>query len=379
MFEANSVQGQGERLSESLDAQLDAGMTLPAHWYTDPTIYEQELKRIFNRAWHYAGRLDQVQKVGDYFSCRVGEIPVVVLRDESMKLKAFVNVCKHRSAEIILNGTSGNRRSLQCHYHAWTWGLDGELRSAPRSEGESCFNRADFSLTPVLLETFGPFIFVNPDSDGLPWSEVLGELPELVAATGADLNGLKFRETRCYEMNANWKVVVENYLECYHCPIAHKGFASLIDLNEYEVVPYRYFSVQRGTVKESAKSGDSKLFDVSAGATEGLYSFVWPNFMVNTYPGLGNASMNLIIPVDVNRTLAIFDFHLSELIPACEAQKIIEFVDQIQAEDTILCESVQRGLRSGKTPQGRLILSKENGIQHFQRLVLSALSAAGNG
>jgi choline monooxygenase len=130
--------------------------------------------------------------------------------------------------------------------------------------------------------------------------------------------------------------------------------------------------VQRGPVKESVKTNE-KQFDVSEGAKEGIYNYLWPNFMVNVYPGKGNASTNIIIPVDANRTLAIYDFFLDPSIEESEQTKIVNFIDEVQLEDVIICESVQRGLNSGFYHQGRLILSKENGIQHFQKLVQTAL------
>jgi choline monooxygenase len=134
--------------------------------------------------------------------------------------------------------------------------------------------------------------------------------------------------------------------------------------------------VQRGPLKDSAQDNPKeKQFDVSEGSKEGLYNYLWPNFMVNTYPGLGNASTNIIIPIDENRTLAIYEFFLDERIEEEEAKKIVEFIDEVQQEDIIICESVQRGLKSGHYHQGRLILSKENGIQHFQALVNSALGS----
>jgi choline monooxygenase len=291
---------------------LRRGRTLPAQWYTDPKRFELEQERIFAASWNYAGRLEQVANAGDFLTVRVGTVPVVIVRDEAGTLRAYANVCGHRGSELVLE-RSGNRRTLQCHYHAWTWGLDGTLRAAPHSQEQEGFNKADFPLTPLSVETFGPFIFVNPGSASCTFAATLGELPTIVRSTGADIDSLKFRERREYPIQANWKVVVENFLECYHCAVSHPGFASLIDLDKYQVVAYDRCSVQRGPVKASARAQYQEPFAADDGS-EGIYTYLWPNFMLNVYPGADNASTNLIIPIVELHCLAVYVFFFSESI-----------------------------------------------------------------
>ena len=183
----------------------------------------------------------------------------------------------------------------------------------------------------------------------------------------------KFRERREYAIQANWKVVVENFLECYHCAVSHPGFADLIDLDKYQVVPFERCSVQRGPLKASARAQREEGFGADEGQ-EGIYTYLWPNFMLNVYPGAGNASTNHILPIDEHHCLAVYEFFFSESMPEDEQRAMVDFIDQVQREDIIIVESVQRGLRSGFYKQGQLILSRENGIQHFQKLVFSALT-----
>src|SRR6516164_149866 len=133
----------------ALSESLVAGATLSASWYTSESVFIQETRNIFSRYWQYACRLDEVAHPGDYLACRAGSVPVVVVRNPSNEITAFVNVCRHRGAEVVLDGSRGNRNTLQCHYHAWTWGLDGRLRAAPGSEHEPCFKNEDFPLIPV--------------------------------------------------------------------------------------------------------------------------------------------------------------------------------------------------------------------------------------
>jgi choline monooxygenase len=365
----NTPEVEAHQLSE----RLRAGATLPASWYTTESVFRQETRAIFSRYWQYVCRIDEVARPGDYQACRAGNIPVVVLRNHNDEITAFVNVCRHRGAEIVLEGNRGNRQTLQCHYHAWTWGLDGRLRAAPGAEDEPCFRNEQFPLTPLAVGLLGPFIFVRPDPQAPSWHETIGELPRPLLASPSPLARLQFRERRIYDMRANWKIVVENFLECYHCAIAHKAFANLIDLKAYTITPHRYCSTQRGPLKSSAKTqADAACFLKEDGGQEGIYNYVWPNFMVNLYPGYGNASTNLIVPVAPDRTLAIYDFYFEEGMQ--EAASMVAFIDQVQQEDIVICESVQRGLNSGFYDQGRLVLQYEKGIQHFERLVFEALT-----
>ena len=350
-----------------LHASLEAGYTLPGAWYTDPKVLKRQQKRIFRRTWQYVGLSEQIARPGDFFTARIDDVPIVVLRDDAETLRAFVNVCRHRGSQLMPDGC-GNRKTLQCLYHAWTYNLDGSLRAAPGSKDEPGFRPDDLGLLPAQIESWGPFLFVNLDPQAPPLADVLGELPQMVAATGLPLDAIKRRVTRTYDIKANWKVVVDNYLECYHCPIAHKGFTDLIDLNNYQVSEYEYFSAQAAPVRESAKNGKAS-YDISAGVQAGFYAFLWPNFTLNIYPGPGNVSLNLFVPVDTHRTLAIYDYCFVDAVGEEEERDFVKFIDQVQEEDVVLCESVQRGLRSGYYDQGKLMLSREHGLRHFQKLV----------
>jgi phenylpropionate dioxygenase-like ring-hydroxylating dioxygenase large terminal subunit len=356
----------------SLREALGQGRTLPADWYTDANLFKREAERIFATSWNYVGRSEQVAEAGDFLTGRVGEVPVIIVRDLAGTLRAHANVCRHRGSELVLE-KCGNRRTLQCHYHAWTWGLDGTLRAAPHCHEQPGFNRDDFPLTPLKMESFGPLLFVNLGAQSCSLAATLGELPAIIRSTGADIDALRFRERREYAIQANWKVVVENFLECYHCAVSHPGFARLIDLDKYQVVPYERCSVQRGPLKANVRVPRNEYFGAEAGR-EGIYTYLWPNFMLNVYPNGGNASTNLIVPIDEHHCLAVYEFFFSETMPEKEQRAMVDFIDQVQREDIIIVESVQRGLRSGFYKQGQLILSRENGIQHFQKLVYAALT-----
>ena len=354
-------------------ASSELGTTLPASWYFQPEVFKLEMEYIFKTSWNYLGRVDQLPKTGDYFSTHWGGIPVLVLRDEEGKIRAYYNVCKHRGAEIIPPGSSGNRRTLQCQYHAWTYSLDGSLKGAPKTDAlfgtHSCVQKSDYSLIPIRTEVFGPLIFGNLNPTATGFSEVLGDLPMRLKSNRTQTEGLQFRGRTQHSLKCNWKIVVENYLECYHCPVAHPSFSKVIDLSDYEIDLNPWNSIQRGASKSDGTSPRHENESI-----DGIYAYLWPGFMLNTYPGPNVLSMNYVFPVDERNTLLIFEFFSDPKMPEEEVTKTMAFINEVQAEDTALCESVQRGLASGVIPHGKLVLSQELGIHHFQKLVSRELS-----
>ena len=176
------------------------------------------------------------------------------------------------------------------------------------------------------------------------------------------LESLRPRRSASYEIEANWKLVVDNYLECYHCPVAHPGFSKAFDVNDYTLSEHPTFSVQRTRARNEDGAG--------------VYAYLWPNFTLNVYPGPGNLSVNLFVPIAADRTLALYEYFLADEVGEDEADEFVAFVDQVQREDTELCESVQRGLRSGRLERGLLVPGREDGLRHFQRLVEQAVQEA---
>src|SRR5438874_12711069 len=153
--------------------------TLPFAWYSDEETLRKERALIFARSWQYAGRSEQVADSGSYLATDAGGVPILVTRDSACELRAFVNVCRHRGA-VLMDGC-GTRKTLQCHYHAWTYGLDGSLRNAPRSAREPGFDDEDWSLLPAAVGTWGPVLFVNADPSAPPLVQPRGELPRVLA------------------------------------------------------------------------------------------------------------------------------------------------------------------------------------------------------
>jgi phenylpropionate dioxygenase-like ring-hydroxylating dioxygenase large terminal subunit len=333
--------------------------TLPFAWYSDEETLCRERRLIFARSWQYGGRADQVSEPGSFFTTDAGGVPLLVTRGSDGELRAFLNVCRHRGA--ILTDGCGRRETIQCHYHAWTYDLDGTLRAAPRSDREPGFDAGDLSLLPAGVGIWGPFLFVNPDPHAEPLADFLGDLPAILARD-LDLDAVAFHSRVEFGSNANWKVVTENFLECYHCPTAHPGFSAAVDVH-----PDRY-------VLEPHPTFSSQFCESRAGGEHGQFHLLYPNTGINVFPGPPNLSIGPIVPNGPGRTKRYLDYFFAPGADAVWLTDFFAFDDQVGREDTALVESVQRGMAAGMLEQGRLLLNAEPLIAAFQGWVTNQLT-----
>jgi phenylpropionate dioxygenase-like ring-hydroxylating dioxygenase large terminal subunit len=340
--------------------KMPATTTIPWDWYRDPAVLAREQDAIFRHAWHYVGRLGEP---GDVVPGWAGEVPVVLVKVGDGQERAFVNVCRHRGSVIVEE--PGNRKTLQCSYHAWTYDLDGSLRTAPRSEREDV-DLSDVALVPVRLDGWGPFRFVSLDDAAPPLAELLGDVPERIEAAGLDVDELAFHHRADWEVEANWKIACENFLECYHCPVAHPGFSGLVDVSpdNYELETGEWHWSQFGRLKNR---GDAQL-------AAGQFHFIWPNTGINIFPGRPNLSIGPILPLTPDRTRRILDYFFAPDADEESIAEFLEFDNQVGSEDARLIALVQRGAGSGVIPEGRLLPESERLVAEFQARVREALA-----
>ena len=361
-----------------INPQVECAETLASHFYTDPSVLVLEKKNVFLRTWQPVGTLSQpcgeangvkhtIADPESFFTTDVADEPVVVTRDKVGTLRAFSNVCRHRAGPIAQG--SGCKHVLKCAYHGWTYTLDGRLIGTPEIDGVEFFDRSEFGMVPLRLETWQQFIFVNFDADAPPLSTYLGNIPE--QAKGFEFNGLGLAERRDYIVNCNWKVYVDNYLEGYHIPIVHPGLMKEIDYSRYRIETFRYYSQQLGPVKE-IRPGDigERVYPPGVGLQEALYFWIFPNLMLNFYPD--NIQTNVIVPLSHDKTLTIFEWYFHDASTQKTRERIkkaIEFSEAVQQEDMRICEAVQRGLNSSLYDRGRYSVKRENGVHHFHMLL----------
>ena len=354
-----------------VDPDIARAWTLPAPLYTDSGIFAAEKDEIFRRTWQVVGHASQVASPGDYFTAELIGEPLLIVRDNDGQLRGFYNVCRHRAGPPAEG--CGSRKLFRCGYHGWTYGLDGELISATEIEGVEGFRAEDFALAPVRTEEWFNLVFVNLDPNAPGLAESLCELP--AQAEKFPFRDMKLFERRTYDMKCNWKTYVDNYLEGYHLPSVHPGLNRELDYNAYVVEPYtrhiRQFSPIRG-----AQPGDAtpRRYQEAAEDLTTNYFWIFPNWMLNCYPD--NVSLNIILPLEPERSLAIFEWYLPEKDhSAPAARSSVEFSDQIQIEDVAICEAVQKNLRSRSYSRGRFSVKQEKGVHAFHRMYASAMSS----
>jgi choline monooxygenase len=309
-------------------------------------------------------------------SATVAGMPVAVVRGRGGELRAFYNVCKHRAHELLSG--SGTSRNIVCPYHAWTYSLDGTLKAARRADRMETFDKTEVCLDQVAVEEFGGMVYVNLDPVAVPLREQAADLAEEIAQWAPDVAQLTHAKRLTYDVATNWKNVMDNFLECYHCHIAHKEFVDLVDMDTYEV---RTHGIWSSHFAEAGKHANA-AYDVSgASVTEHAVWWLWPNTCLLRYPGRGNFMVFQVVPDGPDRTLETWDFFLeSTELNDAEVESVRYIDDVLQQQDIAIVESVQRGMRTPAFDQGRIVFDparegsglSEHGVHHFHGLVLDA-------
>jgi len=323
------------------DSPLAEASTIPASWYLDPEVAALETRTVFTRSWQLAGRVEQLEKPGQYVTCEIAGEPLMAVRGNDAVLRGFFNVCRHHAA-AVLTESSGEVSQLRCPYHGWTYSLDGKLAAAP-DLGRICnFDRASMGLRPVKTTLWNRWVFagIEPGEPAFP-----------------DLDAARFHwfERRHYRIECNWKVFVDNYLDGgYHVPQLHKALDTLLNYPEYQIETGGRSCLQWSPYQ----AGD-----------RALYYWIYPNFMINCYPRAMDT--NLVLPHGTNETEVIFDFYFTDISDGARASNLssIAASEQIQDEDLSICKSVQRGLASRAYTSGRLSARRESGEHLFHRLL----------
>ncbi len=338
--------------------------TLPSWVYLDPAVLEREQRALFGRTWQIVGRREQVSNAGDYFTTELVGEPLLIVRGQDGKLRGFYNVCRHRAGPPASG--CGNRKVFRCGYHGWTYGLDGGLVNAPEMDGTAEFDYGQFGLRPVATAEWGAWVFVNLDASAEPLETELRELPAQAARYG--LEKLKLYKRHDYVMECNWKVYIDNYLEGYHLPSVHPGLNRELDYGQYVTETYEHHSRQYSPIRgPQNESSGQRRYAQARGDEVVDYFWIFPNWMLNCYPD--NTSLNIVLPLGLEKTVAIFEWYFPEEVLQTDAPaRTVAFSDEIQVEDGQICELVHRNLKSRSYDRGRFSAKQERCVHHFHRL-----------
>jgi choline monooxygenase len=363
---------EGERGAFSPEAH--ASPTLPSRYYHDAQIYLQEQRSIFHKNWCYVGHVSQFSAPGDYRVERVADQCIFLVSDQSSDIRAFFNVCQHRGHEL-LSGDGKRKKRIVCPYHAWSYGLDGKLIQAPHTDQLQDFDPAEFALKPVRLANCAGLLFANLDGNAGDFETEYPGLAQTLTDSlpGVESFGIAYQFD--FDIAANWKIVVDNFSEGYHIPVAHRKLAQVLDSGSGSCARQE----QRYAFFESRSKAGYEGLEIEPGSPYRSWT-LWPNTCMLSLPGCANLVVIRMAGSGPDRCLEHVDLLAEQgaVSPALEALKQL-FADQFNAEDIAIVESVHRGLKSLGYDQGRYVVDaadtwySESGLHRFHRLILEAL------
>ena len=337
-------------LKKVMEPYAAGAKSLPQKYFVSADIFTKEQSEIFSKAWLLVGHQSQIPDAGDYIVQRVDRESLILTRDRGAKIHGFFNVCRHRGSRLI-EDNCGNRAAIQCPYHAWTYGLDGRLIGAPHMDDVPGFEKADYPLHPVNLELWEGFIFVN-----------LKENPEPLKRWFAPLSGrfshwnmsiLQPAKRIEYDVRANWKLMFENYSECYHCPGVHPQLQKVSPYdsaeNDLHEGPFLGGFMKINPGKSLTMSGNAcaALVGKIENLQQVFYYSIFPNMLLSLHPEY--VMMHQLWPQSPERTLIVCDwlfhpdaFNRSDFKP----DDAIDFWDMTNKQDWHVCELSQQGISS---------------------------------
>lgn len=337
--------------------------SLDARYYTDPEIFERELAGLLSKTWQFAGHEARIPKVGDYFAFEIAGQNLFAIRGRDGQVRSFYNVCQHRAHELVSG--SGNTRVVVCPYHTWTYELTGQLRSGPNLKSVPGLNRSEICLTEVRSESFHGFLFVNLDPDAAEMEAWFPGIREEILAFVPNIAALQPLEYVAVEEKCNWKVSVENYSECYHCPTNHLTFSEgVIKPETYDIRASEVGYVLRHTTECQSLDKMTYPIDLKANRHAGDYQswFLWPMFSFQCYPGNVLNSYHWRAS-DVDNCRVYRGWYTPDGVDDPIIRGLaIQDRETTVAEDVRLVESVHRGLKSKGYRPGPLVLDPKHGL-----------------
>ena len=366
---------------KSRAALPSTAFTLPARYYTDPAIFARELDVFHRRMWIGVGRLEEIPKRGAYIVREIaGDSIIVVRASDGDDVRALANVCRHRGTRLCADASGQLAGTIQCPYHAWTYDFDGRLIGAPHMDGSPGFDRAEFPLRRLRVGVWDGHIFVSFAADGPSLADHLGGLVEKFRPW--QMADLVRGERREYDVAANWKLIVQNYNECLHCPTLHPSLNKLSHYLSGENEPLRptymggRMDLNDGveTMSMDGTCRRNPLPGLSPAERRSVYYYsVFPNFMIAPHPDY--VLTHALWPLAYNRTRIVCEWlvHPDERArPEFDLSDVTGFWDMTNRQDWHVCELAQAGIGSASYQPGPYS-NREDLLYAFDRFILEKL------
>jgi Rieske 2Fe-2S family protein len=359
--------------------------TLPGSYYYAPEIYALELERIFGQMWVCVERAETVPNPGDFITVELGDESLIVARARDGQLRGFYNVCRHRGARVCQT-ESGNAKAFTCKYHAWTYSLDGRLQGAPNIASFGEFDRSSYRLMPVALEVWEGMIWVNlaehPESlTAQLKAPILDRFGNLEQFARYGIGGLKLGKRIAYDVQANWKLVVENFMECYHCAPMHPELCELLPAfyngTSYQGLPGvgTEFASEIEQFSLSGKGDRPRLPGLRDEDDRTYFGLTLaPNVLMSLLPD--HVIVHTAHPRGPERTYVTCDWLFTPEIvaaPNFDPSDSVAIFDIVNKQDWEVCELTQRGMRSRAYAAGGAYVPSEHHILQFNNLVRERL------
>ena len=330
--------------------------TLPQRYFVSPEIFAEEQEKIFFRQWVLVGHQSQIAEAGDYFTAEVSGESFIIVRDKHGAIHGFYNLCRHRGSRLIEN-TKGQCAAIQCPYHAWTYALDGRLLGAPHMDEMLEFNKAEYPLKPARLGLWEGFIFLNlgdATASLEKWFEPLGR-----KFSPWNLAALRSAKRFEYDVRANWKLIFQNYSECYHCLGVHPELSKISPYdsaeNDLTEGPFLGGFMRIASDKSLTMSGNACALPVGNFGNEDFrfvfYYSIFPNMLLSLHPDY--AMVHQLEPQSPERTLIFCDWFFNPEAAGVtdpgykfDPDDAVEFWDMVNKQDWHVCELSQRGIAS---------------------------------
>lgn len=362
---------------------VDGARTLPGKYYHSKKIYKKEVKKIFYKFWMYACRAEDISEIGDYKLINIEDESIILLRDKLKEVKALFNVCSHRGTQLC-DVSKGNfkSKSIQCPYHAWTYGLDGKLLSAPLMKEGHGFEKKACALPKASVYIWEGFVFINLDKNPIPFEEQMEAL--IGKFTNWNMEELRVAKHIRYKLNCNWKLILQNYQECYHCPGVHPLLSELTpfqsaqhDASKGAVIGgFMDITKERGSMTMDGTAAGPPLCEVSGDDLQRVYYYsIYPNMLLTPHPDF--VMFHHITPLGPNKIIndCYWLFH-PDVINDPEAQNginsAVDFWDLTNRQDWQVCEQMQRGTKSKRFTRG-YYSGREDVLLQLDKELLKAL------
>lgn len=357
---------------------------LPARYYIDEDVLRRERDMLLDH-WQLVGHEKQLTEPGAFLTVTLCEQDFFVLRGADDVIRAFANVCPHRGHRLVEG--QGVKARITCPYHAWTFTHTGTLMGMQRTKTTEAPDRAQIGLTEIRVDMLAGFIFLNPTGNAAPLAEYAPGLAAQVARHCPDMGRYVIEDGpalgHSYTCDANWKVLIDNYLECHHCAVAHETFNDMMDIG---ASTFELFDTYTFQTAPTARKPDNRAFplDLAHDVTVGHFWFLFPNTVFGQFPGAPGFYASRFDALTPHRTerrtfSLITDPPTDPGMAARNAQRSAWSANVVSREDRALCENVQRGMRQRAFTQGWYVTDpqahgiSEHAMRHFHQIYLTAL------